>query len=274
MVQIIQEFYIEHKSLFEENYLLARETSNAGAIHKMRTSMKRLRALFQLMAVLTDGKFNTKKQLKKGRKAFKLVGSIRELQVEEMLVYEYEEKLGLKFIEYSEYLIEKEQREIIRFKQNLPLEKHDFFNEEDFNEALKSIDRKEMQLRAQAFIKQKANALLKLNEKAKTTKRIHQSRTILKQVYYLYPILIELSGWHQVLGLTPEVVREKEQQIGNWHDRVNSLHYLHKFFDAKDGRNTDDYENLKKSIIEERDAMKNEIVKHLFNVQTSLWDLP
>jgi hypothetical protein len=67
-------------------------------------------------------------------------------------------------------------------------------------------------------------------------------------------------------------VCEKEPQIGNWHDRVNSRHYLNQFFDAKEGRNTEDYKKLKEFIVKERGAMKNEIVKHLFNVQTSLWD--
>lgn len=272
MTQIIQDYYIEHKSNFEENFLLAKETSNAGAIHKMRTSMKRLRALFQLVEVLTDGKFKARKQLKKGRKIFKLVGNIRELQVEELLVYEYEVKLCFKFIDYSEYLIEKGQREIVRLKQNLPAKKDNFFRDEVFNEALKSINQNEIQVKTQEFIKQKSHVLLKLNKKGKTTKRIHQNRTILKQVYYLYPILTHLSGWHQLLGMTQEDMREKEQQIGNWHDRVNSLHYLSQFFDAKDGRNTDDYLKLKKYIMTERDEMKNEITKHLFSIQTSLWD--
>jgi CHAD domain-containing protein len=272
MTQIIQDYYNEHKSLFEENYLLARETSNAGAIHKMRTSIKRLRVLFQLIEVLTDGKFKAKKQLKKGRKVFKSVGDIRQLQVEEMLVYGYEEKLGLKFIDYSEYLIEKGQREITHLKQGLPAKDDSLFDDVTFNEALNSIDQKEIQLKTRAFIKQKSNALLKLNEKAKTIKRIHQNRTILKQVYYLHPILLELSGWHHILGMPPEEMREKEQQIGNWHDRVNSLHYLNHFFDAKDGRDTDDYLKLKRFIISERDQMKEEITKHLFNIQTALWE--
>ena len=272
MTQIIQDYYIEHKSNFEANYLLAKETSNAGAIHKMRTSMKRLRALFQLVEILTDGKFNSRKQLKKGRKIFKLVGNIRELQVEEMLVFDYEVKLCLKFIDYSEYLIEKGHREIVHLQQSLPEKKYNFFNDKKFNEALNSINQKKIQLKTQGFIKKKSNALLKLNKKEKTTSRIHQNRTILKQVYYLYPILTNLSGWHQILGMTQEKMREREQQIGNWHDCVNSLHYLSLFFMAKDGRNTNDYQSLKKFIVRERDEMKNEIVKHLFTVQTSLWE--
>ena len=273
MAQIIQEFYIEHKSLFEENYLLARETSNAGAIHKMRTSIKRLRALFQLVEALTDGKFKAKEELKRGRKIFKSAGIIRELQVEEMLVYEYEEKLGLKFIDYSEYLIEKGQREIIRLKRGLPTQDDSLFDDEAFYMAIKSMGQKEIQSKARAFIKQKSNALLKLNEKAKTTKRTHQNRTILKQIYYLHPILLELSGRQQILGMPPEEMSEKEQQIGNWHDRVNSLHYLHLFFDAKNGRDTDDYQKLKQFITKERDEMKSAILKHLYNTQTALWEL-
>ncbi len=274
MQQIIKEFYIEHKFNFEENFVLAWETSNPGAIHKMRTSMKRLRALFQLMQVLTDGGFKAKKQMKKGRGIFKFVGTIRELHVEEMLVYGYEEKLGLKFTGYSQYLFAKENREIGKFKKNLEVRKKDqkIFKDKDFYKALETINIEDVQIRAQGFINLKSNILVKLNKRGKTTESIHKNRTILKQVYYLYEILSKLSGWSLLLGMDKDGMREKEQQIGDWHDRVNSLRYLSFYYNAKTDRKTGEYRKLSQLIINERDNMKNDIIDHLYTGQASLWE--
>ena len=271
--KIIQEFYIEHKSNFEESFTLATETSNPGAIHKMRTSMKRLRALFQLMQVITDGNFKAKKLMKKGRGIFKLAATIRELQVEEMLVYGYEEKLGMKFTGYSQYLFAKEIREIGRFKENFNLMKKDksVFKDEIFNNALDSIDIGNVQARAQKFINLKSNALARMNKKGKTTESIHRNRTIIKQFYYLYEILTQLSGWSILLGTDQDGMREKEQQIGDWHDRVNSLHYLSFYYGAKAGRKTGEYHKLNQLIVNERDKMRIEILKCLYTGQASLW---
>ena len=274
MKQIIQEFYTEHKSNFEENFVLAWETSNPGAIHKMRTSMKRLRALFQLIQVLTDRGFKAKKHMKRGRGIFKLAGTIRELQVEEMLVYGYEEKLGLKFSEYSQYLFAKENREISSFRETLVHKKkdHKIFKDEVFYKALKTINIEDVQIRAQGFINLKSNILVKLNKRGNTTENIHKNRTILKQVYYLYDMLSELSGWSLLLGMKQNEMREKEQQIGDWHDSVNSLRYLSFYYDAKKGRRTGAYNKLNQLIINERDKMKNEITNHLYTGQASLWE--
>lgn len=272
MTQILLEYYNEHKLNFEKNYLLAKESLNTEAIHKMRTSMKRLRALYQLVQHLTEKQFNEKKQLKKGRKIFKLISGIRELQVEEMLVFEYEELLGLKFIDYSEYLMEKGHREIQFLKQELPDKLPKIFNDDALSNSLNSIEQKEIQYRTRGFIKQKSDTLLRINNKGKTTKRIHQNRTILKQIFYLYPILTKLSGWHLILGMKQEEMKEREQKIGMWHDSVNSLHYLNHFFMAKKGRDTEHYLKLKQKIAEDRDKMKSEIIKHIFKIQTSLWE--
>lgn len=274
MNQIIHEFYLEHKSNFENNLIIARETSKPEAIHKMRTSMKRLRALFQLIQILTERGFNAKKYMKKGRGIFKLAGVIRELQVEEMLVYSYEESLGIKFMEYSQYLFNKENREISKFKENQLSYKKDrkIFNEQVFLKALKSISIKDIQIRSQGFVNLKLNALTKLNKRGKTIENIHQNRTILKQIYYLYDILTKLSGWSELLGMEKEEMRQKEQEIGNWHDKVNSFQYLSSFFDAKEGRKNEEYLLLMQLIKNDMGKMKSDIINHLYTGQTLLWE--
>ncbi len=271
-MKILEDYYQEHKQVFMECLNRVSNGYETEDIHKMRTSIKRLRALLQLVEFISDSGFKTKKYLKRGRKLFKSVGTLREVQVEEMLVYEYEKKLGLDFGEYSEYLFEKEYREKAGLKKNFDTIKSDeIFNDKDFKDAVKSIDKEAVDEKTRAFIKRKSNILLKMNRKGMITKRVHKNRTILKQIYYLYDILTELSGWHIFLGMTKEEIREKEQQIGDWHDRVNSLYYLYLFFATNHYKLPEKYLTLKKYIFKERDEMKKEIVRHLFVGQTELW---
>ncbi len=273
MMDILEKYYHEHKQVFNECLARIPVGYKVEDVHEMRTSIKRLRALLQLVEFLSDSQFSTKKYLKRERKLFKSVGTLREIQVEEMLVYYYEEKLGLDFSEYSEYLFEKEHREIGKLKRNFGKIKGDsVFNDTNLTEALRSIDIETVQERTQAFVKRKSNTLLKINQKAKITERVHKNRTILKQIYYLYDIIVELSGWHIFLGMTKEEIREKEQQIGEWHDRVNSLYFLELFFMKYHFKPPEKYQQLKQFIFKERDDMKKEIVKHLFVGQTELWD--
>jgi len=273
MMEIIENYYREHKQVFDECLARIPVGYKVEDIHEMRTSIKRLRALLQLVEFLSDNKFSTKKYLKRGRMLFKSVGTLREIQVEEMLVYNYEEKLGLDLSEYSEYLFEKEHREIGCLKKSFGNIKGDnIFNNKNLKEALKSIDKETVQEKTQAFVKSKSNTLLKMNRKGKITKRVHKNRTILKQIYYLYDILTELSGWHIFLGMTKDEIREREQQIGEWHDRVNSLHYLKLFFKINNYKPPEKYFTLKQSVFKERDEMKEAVVKNLFVGQTELWD--
>jgi CHAD domain-containing protein len=273
MMEIIENYYREHKQVFNECLARIPLGYKVEDIHEMRTSIKRLRALFQLVEFLSDDKFSTKKYLKRGRRLFKSVGTLREIQVEEMLVYKYEEKLSRNFNEYSEYLFEKEHREIETLKKSFGEIKGDrIFNDEDFFSAIKEIDKDSVEEKTQAFIKRKSNTLLKMNRKGKITKRVHKNRTILKQFYYLYDILTTLSDWHILLGMTRDEIREREQQIGEWHDRVNSLHYLKLFFTTYNYKPPEKYFNLKQFIFKERDEMKKAVVKHLFVGQTELWD--
>ena len=121
MHQRLTNFYQEHKSVFEKNFQVVLAEFEVEAIHKMRTSTKRLRALLQLIEYLSaDKKFKAKKQLKKIRQLFKYAGKIREIQIEMVTLAHYSEKLNIKFPEYNEYLKYRERKEIARFLRALP----------------------------------------------------------------------------------------------------------------------------------------------------------
>jgi len=269
MTEVIRDYYIEHKTVFEEKFSLVLESFDMEAIHKMRTTTKRLRGLFQLIEYLSTNKFKAKKQLRKIRVLFKYAGKIREIQIEQLIVWDFEKKLNTNYSEYLEYLLRREHLEIARFLKHLPEidQRESILNHEEILAAIKSINTSKLEKKANKFINAKTKTLKGLIKKPSSNNTIHRSRTILKQLYYLYDVLIVLSKRKDILSLPVKSIRELEQKIGTWHDLVNSSIYLNAFSKTKYGKQSDKYELLKKSVKNERDGMRKDIVSELRSIQ-------
>jgi len=269
MTEVIRDYYIEHKTVFEEKFSLVLESFDMEAIHKMRTTTKRLRGLFQLIEYLSTNKFKAKKQLRKIRILFKYAGKIREIQIEQFIVWDFENKLNTNYSEYLEYLLRREHLEIARFLKHLPEidQRESILNHEEILAAINSINTSKLEKKANKFINSKTKTLKGLIKKPSSNNTIHRSRTILKQLYYLYDVLIVLSKRKDIINLPVEKIRELEQKIGTWHDLVNSSIYLNAFSKTKYGKQSDKYELLKKSVKNERDGMRKDIVSELRNLQ-------
>lgn len=266
MTEQIRAYYGEHKAVFEENFHMVLESFNMEAIHKMRTSTKRLRALFILMEYLSDKKFKARKQLKKIRTLFRYSGHIREIQIEQQLVTDLEPVLGQTYPEYLEYLKQREHREIARFLKNLPAfdDRNSILDDEHINAAFDDLDKDGLDLRAAAFIKKKSDQVSAIIARPPNNKSIHTNRTHIKQLYYLYDILTGLTGSESIMGLSNERIREVEQFFGEWHDLVNSPVYMNAFFKTRGYKGDKKYALLKKKIAEKRKSMRSEIVGQIY----------
>ena len=120
MEDLIKAYFVEHKSVFDEKFKIVLASFDEDAIHKMRTSTKRLRALFQLLQFISTNKFKAKKQLKKIRTLFKHAGKIREIQIEKLVSSTFANRIDISIPEYQEYLTQCEHREIARFLKSIP----------------------------------------------------------------------------------------------------------------------------------------------------------
>jgi CHAD domain-containing protein len=265
MQEKIREYYLIHKLVFEEMFSKSLNDFDKEAIHKMRTSTKRLRALFQLIESISKKKFSAKKQLKSIRHLFKLAGRIRELQIEGELLADYESEKKISITAYHEYLSGREHQEIAHFLKALPplTERKNILNDEIVLNAIKSIKPKKLAAKVEAFLKGKFAAIKRINSNKISNHKVHQNRTIIKQLYYLYGILIIESKGENVMGMAEERLREIEQLIGEWHDRVNSIYYINAFRKTRAGKNTQSIEHYKKFMKSEKDRRRSEIVKIL-----------
>lgn len=265
MEDLIKPYFVEHKTVFDEKFKIVLASFDEDAIHKMRTSTKRLRALYQLLQFISTNKFKSKKQLKKIRTLFKHAGTIREIQIEKLISSNYGDKLDINLPEYQEYLKQCEHREIARFLKSIPKysERDQIINTNYIFETIKSCSGKNLAADVNKFIQWKLEQLNSLNAQPVSNERIHKNRTILKQLYYLYDILSQITKETEILNLTNERMREIEQKIGNWHDLINSTYFLNNFFQTKNGVKTSGYKKLKHQIIKDRNLQRKEIVKIL-----------
>lgn len=265
MTDLIKGYYIEHKSVFDEKFKIVLASFNEDAIHQMRTSTKRLRALFQLLEFISTNKFKSKKQLKKIRTLFKHAGRIREIQIEKLISSTYGGTLDIKLPEYREYLVQCEHREIARFLKSMPKfsERDKIIDENYVLETIDNCSGKKFSADVKEFLDWKLDQLKALNAKPVSGERVHKNRTILKQFYYLYDILSQITKESEILNMDKERLREIEQKIGNWHDLINSTYFLNNFFKTKNGIKSPAYKKLKHHIIEDRNLQQKEIVKIL-----------
>jgi CHAD domain-containing protein len=263
MTDILKAYYEEHKGVFEENFRLLLIGFDMEAIHKMRTSAKRLRALFQLIEFLSEKKFRAKKQLSRLKVLFRHGGKIREIQIEELLVRQYEQMLATTFPEYMAYLRWRKHKEIAKFLKSTPdLQESDtILSDQKINEAISNLPGEEkMKTLTGLFIRDRIHRILSNIKHPASNHRIHNNRTFLKQIYYLHDILVTLTGLPGVLPLEAERIREIEQYLGTWHDLVNSPVFMNAFFQTKKGISTGKYAVLKKRIAADRKEMRNHII--------------
>lgn len=266
MTTKLRQYYQDYKLVFDDNFKIVLENFDVEAIHKMRTSTKRLRALFLLLEYMTDKKFKAKKQLRKIRFLFKFTGRVRELQIEQQLILTYQTQLGENYAEYIEYLKIREHRAISRFLKHLPqqADRSKILNDKKVNAVFDKMDKGVYGNKASAFIQAKQNSINKLVEQAASNSRIHGTRTHLKQLYYLFDILTDLTDTTGILGMTNLKMREVEQYLGTWHDLVNSPVYMNAFLKTKKPRDNKKYLVLKKEITTDRKAMRKEIIKNIY----------
>jgi CHAD domain-containing protein len=266
MKEAIKSYYFSYKEVFDHNFQLVLDNFNVEAIHKMRTSVKRIRALYILVEHMTDKKFRAKKQLKNIRILFKFGGRIREIQIERQLLASYELKLDNKYPEYNEYLLKRERREIAKFLKNIPKnsDRETILNNEKFVRTIDAFDEELIREKTRSFLDYKTRVIHNLINKPASNERIHSNRTHLKQIYYLYDILLEISGREVLLGIENTRLREIEKYFGTWHDLVNSPLYLNAFLKTKNAQPKRKYLALKRQISADRKKMRVEILSVLY----------
>ncbi len=217
----ILKYYANHKKIIDEKLPGILVSHDEEDIHKLRVSIKRIKALFIMLSALTQKEFNAKKHYKTYRIIFSPTGQIRDIQLHRKHLKIHEAKTGLSFTRYKDYLDKKELEakkllgsEVVGFT-----EKNFKKIETDIKKSLQKFTHDDLKESAMEYIHASVKKLSQMRHESINSEKWHDIRKISKNILYVLELirlffiqsktLVKLMG--DLKGLTDE--------IGEWHDK-------------------------------------------------------
>lgn len=227
----ILSYFKEQYSEFEKNYLVARETYDENAIHDMRVAIKKLKALFLFLEHLSEHQFNSSKNYLFYRRVFKSSGKIRDVQIQEQIIYSEIKGLNINCSIYIAHLKQKEEDAKRKFRSickktesNSQCKVH--------NRVLKIVDRLEgLDIKRKGFdyLLNKLNYIDFLSKKAVNSEKWHEIRTHIKQALYIIDLLNLFFEPDELLLSLHKKLKKFGERLGKWHDYDITYEQLRKF---------------------------------------------
>jgi CHAD domain-containing protein len=206
-------------------------------VHQLRLSVKKLRAFNKLTAHLFHSENVEHIHFKHRIKGlFKIAGQLRDIQVQVHLLTVYEEKEGIDCIEFSQWLVECEQKKIAAFikKQQGRLNHAGAppVNEK-LGKALLLINEPSIVAGGEAALESMGSKIRKLAGGNISSGNLHQIRKIVKQIRYVISILKGSYPDFNYNKISIKSLYEIEVCTGNWHDCLVRVDLVEKFVDKK-----------------------------------------
>lgn len=245
MQQRLIAFYNAQIEAFRENFEKVREGFGFDAVHDMRVAIKRLRAVIilceklypELSIVHAEGEL---------RKLFRLSGKMRDAQVQQALVREYEVRLEAGFGEFTDYLQDYERKSIKKFSNYCI---HHTAN--DFIQSISAIlpniilnvDEKHLKSAFYALLRELLTTVESLKTDQQQDEHLHEIRRKLKQCNYLLTIFdAEDDDLLQLTKLLKKLEKANDL-LGKWHDHIIALEFLSGFLKNKNIGETGDFKD-------------------------------
>jgi CHAD domain-containing protein len=212
--------------------------------HRLRVEIKKIRALFSLIAYVDGGfKKHSKKYFEQFKPPFKKAGKVRQLQMEEEMLCRYRPDVKLKSkTPVAQWLMinQKKQEKAIAV-----------FEKETGNKTNKRIDKTGEKIEAHLdritqrslieYNKYAEAELRKRIQNAFTKKETHDVRKQIKEL--LYNLKLTVSADDRVIKQTDHL----QDTIGKWHDGEATVIYLDKIIDETRHENKQDIVRLMKA---------------------------
>jgi CHAD domain-containing protein len=207
-------------------------TNDPEIIHKLRVDIKKIKMLFNFLEILMPKKFNAEKQSEIFENIFKQAGEIRETQINR--IYINHRKLpASKILPYLEFINKKEKKYKSRFlneltgfqtkeitKQNIIIKK-----------ISKKINKEKIIEKLQELIFDKVYKTKKMLYDPEN-KNLHKVRKDLKSISFLSNLLFKFSPARELQQFLKSL-KDGEEAVGSWHDRIIFEESLRKFIKSK-----------------------------------------
>ncbi len=229
--QKLVQYYKTIDQLFSSKYIETFHQFDRDVIHKLRVSIKKLRALFSLLAALSD-QVNAKKAYRPIRQVFRKAGAIRDLQVQQKLLKQYEKKFELDLSDHIDRLFTKEQDAKANF---LVFKKQNYFtvlkqHSDYLLRNLQSLNLEALNAQLSAYFQTLFQQIFQLIDLPnKEAEQLHDLRKLLKELNYNLLLVSDIRGVPLADKKSLKNLDALQELLGDWHDTEVALLNLEAF---------------------------------------------
>ena len=226
----LRKYYKREVNLFFTHLKNARSTPNENNIHQMRVDIKRLKAIFQLIDMISPKEKFEKNFGQYLGEIFKRAGNIRETQVNKDCLSQFKFPAEIEKT-YKEYLRSRQKCFINKFKKTLKKFEPDVLlrSISMVKELSDPIDVKQIKKAGINYIQHEVTRIKELISCLPNDAVIHKIRMRLKSLDAIISLLNKILPSPELEKVLSNL-KKYGTSIGDWHDRVVVLISLEKFF--------------------------------------------
>jgi CHAD domain-containing protein len=210
--KILHDYVTELFHSMEHNLLSYNKDNEAEQLHRLRVSIKKLRALFSFASYI----YNRQYKAALLKPLFKEAGIIRELQINKQILkaFPHPPQRLISELEDKENILRQQ------FVQN------ELLHLEMINQTHKMVDFPKAQASKKIVKRYFEKEQEKANKELKNRDResLHQYRMSLKKIMYVYDALPE--KLQQKIKIDKAAIDRQQEDLGDWHDTFAAIHFL------------------------------------------------
>lgn len=225
--------------LFRKSFIQSTSRRNFDEIHDYRVALKRLRNIVNFIKQMPGGK-NLKKcfNINNLGIAFKSGGVLREMQINRIILSRYEQKSGIRYYGFRDYINRREKeafRNLKNARSRFDASKLKKF-EGKLIKTIKSLPPEKLSEYIDKFIVKRIAQIKDLVKEQNVESTLHRIRRETKSIKYLLEMNNTQSKSFGDIEFELDIVTDLEDQIGNWHDQQVFKNEIEKYISILDKR--------------------------------------
>lgn len=238
-------------------------------IHQMRLAIKKMRAITRILPLLFPNFPSLKSEQRILQKLFRPAGRLRDIQVQKTLLPELEAELESLFPSYLDFLNRAETHAqatavlATRYYANIPFIQLQQKTEHHLEATAETLTK----TRLTQLLRQHYKAIQKKTDQVIGERELHRIRRNLKETYYLKSLFAPiLEEGDAIFPVPAKGLKNLEQQIGLWHDYVNTLIFLAHFQQTDTGHNLMETETLETRAKQKKERLRSTIQEQIHSL--------
>ncbi|HRY33141.1 MAG TPA: CHAD domain-containing protein [Bacteroidales bacterium] len=202
------------------------------SVHQLRLSVKKMRALFDLMESIAPERFSTSAHLGEIRQVFRYSSALRDLQVQKGIFHDIGKLKQKKYTSLISFLDQLEKQQFTQLRKKLRKTGDQVFTMLSDYIAV-TFDSRYDEAEIRQIFKWRATGLLRdaagIFDTGYEAKALHEIRRKVKQAYFLMKFRAIKNIRTKDMQLGSAALHRLEERLGSWNDTEVSLDYFKTF---------------------------------------------